>query len=225
MSRQINLYNRALRAKREFITGYTLILGLAVIVLGLALTYGYYQFRLGQMAREAARVEQDLKQQRDELARLSEEAARVRRSPKIAAELAALEARLKAHEEVARALDAGVLGSASGFSELLRALARQSLDGLWLTGLSIGAAGTQLTIEGRTLDPELVAEYIRRLGAEASMRGRGFDALHIAPPEPAAQRTAQPADETPAQPRHIAFVLRAGGDAKADSAPQGEARR
>ena len=221
MSRQINLYNRALRARRELVSGYTFLLGLAVIVLGLTLTYGYYQFRLGQMSLDAARVEEDLKQQRERLDRLSEEAGRIRRSRAVAEQLATLEATLAAREEVARALEAGMLGSPAGFSEFLRAFARQSRDGLWLTGLSIGSGGTEMTIAGRTLAPEFVAEYIRRLGTEPAMRGRSFDALRISAPEPAAEAKA---DAKPAA-RHIEFVLRAGESAKADAGAPGERGR
>jgi hypothetical protein len=59
----------------------------------------------------------------------------------------------------------------------MRALARQSLAGLWLTGFRVGKGGAEMEIIGRALQPELVASYIHRLKQEPAMHGRAFDSL------------------------------------------------
>jgi hypothetical protein len=56
----------------------------------------------------------------------------------------------------------------------MRAFARQTLSGVWLTGFSIGADGGEMTISGRALNPDLVPSYIARLNKEPLLQGRKF---------------------------------------------------
>jgi hypothetical protein len=70
-------------------------------------------------------------------------------------------------------------------SDYFRAFARQSLDGLWLTGFSIQSAGADIVVQGRTLDAELVPAYLQGLRRESALRGHGFAAISVfQPPEP-----------------------------------------
>ena len=62
---------------------------------------------------------------------------------------------------------------------IMRALARQSLAGLWLTGFSVGKGGEEMEISGRALQPELVPSYIHRLTQERALHGRAFDSLSM----------------------------------------------
>jgi hypothetical protein len=66
-----------------------------------------------------------------------------------------------------------------GYAALMRAFAKQSLDGLWLTSFSINSASEQLNISGRTLQSDLVPEYIARLSDEPALRGKLFSALNM----------------------------------------------
>ncbi len=69
-------------------------------------------------------------------------------------------------------------------SEYLRAFARQTTEGLWLTGLSIAQAGNDIVIQGRTLDADLVPVYLQRLRRETALRGHGFESLSVSQPPP-----------------------------------------
>jgi hypothetical protein len=78
-----------------------------------------------------------------------------------------------------RELQAGVMGDSAGYSEYLRAFARRTVQGLWLTGIQIAEGGAQLTMSGRALQADLVPVLIGRLKQESVLRGRPLEALAI----------------------------------------------
>lgn len=179
MTRQINLLNPALRLKREWLTGKTLLPGLGLLLLALGLYGGMLRWENQKLAEESARGAAELQQQQAELTRISEELGQRKLSKELETTLQRAEAALRGRERVKEALDSGVLGSSEGFSEYLRALARQSQAGLWLVGLQVADGGKKITLEGRTLNPDQIPGYIRGLNTEAALRGRSFEALNV----------------------------------------------
>lgn len=71
------------------------------------------------------------------------------------------------------------LGDSKGFSGQLRALARQDVDGIWLTRLVLSAAGDQTRIEGRALSAELIPLYVQDLTAEPAFAKQRFHRFQI----------------------------------------------
>ncbi|MDP1765403.1 MAG: PilN domain-containing protein, partial [Methylotenera sp.] len=69
------------------------------------------------------------------------------------------------------------------YAALMRAFAKQSIDGLWLTSFSVDSRSEQLNINGRTLQGDLVPEYISRLGNEPALKGKLFAALNMSLPK------------------------------------------
>jgi len=65
------------------------------------------------------------------------------------------------------------------FSELFDALARRTLEGVWLVGLSADGTAQRLTITGRALDAERLAPYLKQLNQETLLRGRRFQAMDL----------------------------------------------
>ncbi|HEX6828746.1 MAG TPA: PilN domain-containing protein, partial [Burkholderiales bacterium] len=89
--------------------------------------------------------------------------------------------------QVADALKEGT--PALGPAEHMRAFARQSMGGVWLTGFSLAPAGNGLALRGRALSADLVPAYLGRLNREPVLQGGQFAALEISVPAvgPAAQ--------------------------------------
>lgn len=174
MSRQINLYNPALRSVREFFCGRTLVIGTAVVF---ALSVGAYSFFTYQAIGHGNQVrvlDIRIEKQRNESTALSAEVAGRRKSADLEQQLQQLEAQAGAREQLAISLARDAGGPSGGFSEYMRAFARQTMSGVWLTGFSIGADGVELTISGRALNPDLVPTYIGRLNKEPLLQGRQF---------------------------------------------------
>jgi hypothetical protein len=185
VSQQINLYNPALAPKVDLFSGRAVLLGLAG-VLALSLLTGVLT---GLQARrvEARAQEQSarLAGLQAEVARLAQQVAARKPDPALQRELDALETFLAARNQVMAMLGGGALGDTRGVSEYFRAFGRQRAEGVWLTGFTIGGGGTEIIIQGRTIDAQLLPDYLSRLRKEDALRGRAFDSLTVAQPPPA----------------------------------------
>lgn len=177
MSQQINLFNPAFRKQRTMLSfPRTLALFvLAVLVLGAVGAYRYQVVR--GLEQEQASAQSTLAAMRTYADRVKADSAARKGDTAIDGEIARLETEVKAARTVMEALSGGALGERQGFAEYLRAFSRQSLEGLWLTGFSIG--GGQIAIQGRTLQADLVPGYIQRLNREPVLKGRSFSALEM----------------------------------------------
>ena len=155
-----------------------------------------------------------LKTSQERLLAMSKSIAESKPNPQIASELANAQALIKSREEIMRVLEGGVLGNTVGFSEFLRGFARQVPNGLWLTGFTIGAGGSEMEIRGRTLDPASLPEYIRRLKTEKVFQGLSFSSLTVLRPEEGTDKqiVAAPRDAKGAllPLRFVDFVLMPG---------------
>lgn len=217
MSRNVNLLNPALRPARAWLSGSRMML-LWLLSLGLVVAASAWV----AVRRDAALAEQRSLAQREEQAtaevkRISEELATRKGSPELIAALEQRRALLRTRTEVLEMLQGGALGDTTGHARYLRAFARQHREGLWLTGLTVTGAGDDIVLRGRTLEPEMVPAYLKRLGGEVSLRGHPFNRLQMARPEPPEVVQGRP----PAQPEPwIEFLVAtravAGPNATAD---------
>ena len=74
------------------------------------------------------------------------------------------------------------LGDTRGFSRHLRALARQDVEGVWLTHVVLSALGDRTRLEGRTIRAELIPLYVQDLTAEAPFAAQRFNRFQIDSP-------------------------------------------
>ena len=207
MPQQINLYNPAFEAQRALlsfkgaIAGWVAIAALVVVIVGyqmISLRSMEYQER--ELARQVATAQADA-------LRLGSEMAARRHDPHISEEAARLDGEVKGRKEVMAVLHTGGLGDTRGFSDHLKAFARQSFEGVWLTGLSIATAGRDVSVEGRALQAAYVPGYLKRLNGEAAMQGHPFSELVIQEPVP------DPAAKTAGRPNYVEFKLTTKPDA------------
>ena len=207
MTRQINLFDPELLAKRgkPFSAAFMLRALLVAAVAG-AVLYGSLRVEAEKLAQLAAQTEGRLAAERSRLQALSEQRAQRANSTLLTDELKAVEARLRQSRAVAEALEGRQLGNTKGYSEYMRAFARQAVDGLWLTGFEISEAGTAMTLRGRVLQPQLVPLYLERLKGEPAIKGRSFEALQIQVPKQAPGKAAAAG--------FLEFELRSTGDGK-----------
>lgn len=185
MSRNVNLLNPALRPSRAWLSGSRMML-LWLVSTGLVAAASLWV----KTSRDAAFAEQHSLAQREEQVtadakRMSDELAGRTGSPELIALLEQRRALLRTRTEVIEVLQGGSLGDTTGHARYLRAFARQHQEGLWLTALTVNGAGDDIVLRGRTLEPDMVPAYLKRLGAEASLKGHPFNRLQMARPEPA----------------------------------------
>lgn len=202
MSGQINLYNPALRRQTDPLSAGFVAGGAALLLAAVGAASVWAGSAAREAGKQAANMAAQVKTAKEQLAILQQKAAR-KPDAALAAELAAAQAAIGARQEILAMLDSGT-GATRGFAEYFRGLARQVPNGLWLTGLAIGAGGAEMKIRGRALNASLLPEYIRRLNGEPAFQGRGFAALnlHQKQEEPAA-----PGAPATAGQRFVEFTL------------------
>lgn len=219
MSQQINLYNQALLPKIDVFSGRVVLLALAGIVVLALFAYGWLAWDATRLAHEQQQQEVHLAALQTDVTRLGTEVGARKPAPKLTAELESLDALLAGRNEVMAVLKSGVLGDTRGVSEYFRAFARQTLDGLWLTGFTIVGAGNDISIDGRTLRAELVPGYVGKLRREEVLRGHGFGTISVQkPPETAI------ASEPRKTAEFLEFRLASQAPGVAAAAVQGGAR-
>jgi hypothetical protein len=216
MSQQINLYNPAfLKRNPALEPGALLAYALATV---LALAGGaalITRVERNRLEAEVAALGNQIKTEQERITLLAAQRAARKRDPALDAEVARLDAQVRSRGASQAAISSGALGSTRGFSGHMRALARQSVNGLWLTGFSIAGGGADVVLRGRMLDAGLLPQYLARLGAEPAFEGKAFASLSIAQPPAAGVDAAAPA-------RYLGFEI-STRDATARAQPDGAA--
>jgi hypothetical protein len=70
-------------------------------------------------------------------------------------------------------------GQASGFSGYLRDLSTHSVDGMWLSEISLHGGGRWIGLKGVATDPARVPEFLRALADGESFDGHLFDGFEL----------------------------------------------
>ena len=184
MSQQINLYAPIFRRQTKVFSATTMLQGLALIVLVVAVFFYYISLQssiLEIRANDAGR------QLQGELARLKAYGlgdSPAERAKELAERRKALEASLASQTQAAAAFESSGLGREEGYSDPLRALSRVSMDGVWLTRIEFTEA-RELSLSGRARSPDLVAAYLQRLRSEKALRAQEFAQLEVTRPKAA----------------------------------------
>jgi hypothetical protein len=184
VSQQINLFNPALEQQKKVFAARTMAQALAVLLLGVVALGFYGEARVAALQKRADAGAAQLARKQARLAIVASEFAPRLQSPALQGELAETETRLASLRQVAGVLDRGELGNTDGYSEYFKALARQNVEGLWLTAVSVGAAGNEIGVRGRALDAALLPGYLGRLAHEKTMQGKAFGSLQISQAAP-----------------------------------------
>ena len=179
MYQQINLYQPIFRKQRQIFSATTLAQLLGIVAAALLLLYGYGLVQVRGLEGEVVQLEGREKALTTQLARI-DPAQNQHRRTEVEEELKKLNATLVAQQRLIDVLRERPLGSQTGFSGYLAALGRERTPELWLTQFAINGSTGALELAGRSTRPELVPEYLQRLGREPALTGQRFDALEIA---------------------------------------------
>jgi hypothetical protein len=152
---------------------------LGLIVLGMSAFYGFAFWQDRSLARQTGESGRAYEQQKQQFAKVSAELSPEKRETQLDQDLKNIEAAIALRQSLLRELGTGGSPGSAGFSEYLRAFARQTVQGLWLTSIQIAEGGAQLTMSGRALQADLVPVLIGRLKQEPVLRGRPLEALTI----------------------------------------------
>ena len=197
MSQQINLFNPAFQRQKNIFSVATVIQAQVLIVLGAGLFYAYADYQVKQLESQSAAVDKRYTTEKTRLAEYQALFSPQQTSQLLQEELKQTEARAAAQQALVETLKNGALGNTTGYSEYMRAFARQVVNGLWLTGFDIAGDAAQLSMSGGVLSPDLLPVYVQKLSQEKVMRGKSFAALQMD----------QPKAELGKKPHFIEFTL------------------
>ena len=180
---QINLYQDDFRPRREVLSLRQVVAGLGALMLVLLAVSAWQGWQNRQLAAEVEAQRQALKQSEARLAALRKANPPREPDPKLARTVERLAQRVETKRRVLAVLSGKTFGNTEGFVPQLTGLARQRIEGLWLTELRLHAGGTRLDMAGNALKPELVPRYLQRLGKEAVFSGTAFETFRLERPE------------------------------------------
>ena len=179
MSQQINLFNPQFLEKKKYFSTVAMTQAIGLIVLGLAAFYGFAFWQDRSLARQTGESGRAYEQQKQQFAKVGAELSPEKRETQLDQDLKSIEAAIALRQSLLRELGTSGSPGSAGYSEYLRAFARQTVQGLWLTSIQIAEGGAQLTMSGRALQADLVPVLIGRLKQESVLRGRPLEALAI----------------------------------------------
>ncbi len=200
---QVNLYTEEFQPRKvklplEQILLITFATIALVALLSVALSYSLESLK-------AERSEQRAKAEtmRERIAAMEAKAATLVRDESLVLANGRLAQQLNARRQMIDVLDTVVVKDDAGFSGTLIALARQRVDSLWLTRISLGSAGSNMVLEGATNRADAVPEYLQNLRQESSFVGRTFGLFSL--------------EENEDNPSQLRFRLRALDDQTEES--------
>lgn len=179
MSQQINLFNPIFLKQKKYFSVVTMLQALLLIVIGSMLFYGYAWYQVRELAKQTVEMTKRYEAEQKRMVNYANEFSPQRARQALDEELSGLEAQARLQDSILQTLKSGALGNTQGYSGYLSAFARQSVQGLWLTGFNINGDGAEISLQGAVTNPRLLPTYIQRMGREAVMRGKTFEYLKM----------------------------------------------
>ncbi len=198
MSQQINLLNPSLIKQKDFFNPTTIVITLGIL---LALMLGYYSYEQKQLALltvQRSQIAQELTTAQATLQQTALLHTPHEMNKALLEQIAQLGQKQAMQQQILQTVNQSSATPEKGYAALMRAFAKQSIDGLWLTSFSINSQSEQLNLSGRTLQGNLVPEYISRLGNEPALKGKLFAALNMSLPKSTGATNATPTATLPA---------------------------
>ena len=181
MPQQINLYNPDLAPRPLMFSAIGMAQTLVVMMIGMLLIQGYGLYTQAQTEQYNAQMAKLLASEKASLERLHKGSGRSLHDAQLEAEVKQWEVDLKTRQEAITLLQSQQhRGDRGGFSPLFSALARQIVEGVWITGVAIGPQ-REIALTGRAINAERVPLYFQRLKNEPALRGHTFDQFEIVP--------------------------------------------
>ena len=183
MNQQINLFQPMFRREKKVFSALAMLQVVGVVVAALLGIYGYAYSQSAGLQAQYRQLQSQRTAAEAQVAELAKRYPPRRPSKLLAAQLKRAKKELAGKRRVVELLRSGRLGNTRGFSDFMVALAREHVDGTWLSDVVIGKGGHTVAIAGSTLRPDLVPVYLRRLGKESVFAGKTFSDMELSRPK------------------------------------------
>lgn len=174
---QVNLYSDELKTQKLNYSSLTVmqLSVFIVVVLSVAAGFRTYQLKQQQSAFEVKQAAHKIAMA--DLKTLQSELSKRKKDTKLKKQVTEKTKELANKQKVLGILSQDEFGNTDGFIEHISGLARQRINGLWLTKVRIASGGTDIALRGTTSKPALLPKYLQRLSAEKVFVGTEFQSL------------------------------------------------
>ncbi len=179
MSQYINLYQPQFHKQSGPLSARRLVQACVLVFVGLLLVYAYTLWQLAPVKQDIARLQTQQAAATQQLVQQAQQFAPVKKDALLAREIERLSKELASKKAILDLPSVEAFGNNQGFSPYLIGLARQRVEGMWLTGININAGGAELELFGSTLAPDLVPAFLQQLSKEPAFTGREFKTLSL----------------------------------------------
>lgn len=186
MRQQINLFTPQFRKQVVLLSANVMAIGASAALALTLIVSLVMQISVSGLQPQADASKRALDAAQAKLAQLAIDHDPATQAKLLDEDIARVEKAVQDKRELVDVLKNGDLGDTQGYSEYLRALARQIVDGVWIRGFDIASAGRHFTVDGSTLRADLIPQYIKRLSNEKALQGRQFAMLTLQAPKPTA---------------------------------------
>ena len=176
---QINFYQQLDRYQEPPFSARQQAYGLAAIAIVMLVLYGTFYIVCEQRAAELQQAEAEQARLQQQLSSLTSKRDQRLQDTRLKQQLQRLERELGFKQKVMKEVAGPGFEAGRGFSEYLEGLARQHIQGLWLTGIHLQNSGRTVSMEGGALKPNLVPQYIRGLSRETVFSGKQFKQFSV----------------------------------------------
>lgn len=173
MSQQVNLYQPVFRKQKRKFSAMAMLQAMTIAVLGIGLLYGYTFWQVRQLRAEVTQTDKQLANMMKKMEETTHQFGERLQSKDLQMDVQRLQGQLAEKQRLQQVLQSAQFNT-QGFSDYFIAFARQHIPGVWITGLDITGAADQLTLSGRSTNPELVPRYLQKLSAEKRLSGIEF---------------------------------------------------
>lgn len=171
---QVNLYQADFRKEKKPFSAQNLLQVVVVLAVLLTAGYAFSYWQLTLSHQELASLQQQKQLAEQRLVELRKTHPPLAKNPRLTQDIERYQQWVNVRQQAINVLSEKRFGNTEGFASYFTGLAKQRLDGVWLTELSFNEGGRKLGMQGSALKPELVPQFLQRLSNEDVFTGTRF---------------------------------------------------
>lgn len=179
IEQQVNLYQKQFHPVKEVmgVRDCLLLFGACICIFAIFSSMQYSKLASVEKELEATAQQHEMMMAR--LAKIADVTNTKRKTAVPEEDIVKVEKDLQSRRELLANLNSSRYGNTTGFSRYLQALARQHVEGSWITGLAVINGGNDISVAGSVLQPKLAPIYLQRLSKENIFSGKRFNVLEL----------------------------------------------
>jgi hypothetical protein len=190
MLQQVNLYEPILRDDQKVFSATAICVGLGAVAVALVAISAFSEWRTRSLDRQLLGLHAQETTQKRFVAQANAIVDLAESHDTIEQHLKAMALDLSRRQQALHYLSGAALMGTSdgvpahrGFVGRMTALARQQIDGLWLTGATFVSGSGALELSGSAVRADLVPIYLQRLAGEPAIAGTKLRSIDIRQPK------------------------------------------